>query len=110
MDAESCQIMAPPTWASSSRNARWTASCKAAAWELRRSPSSSPRVRFHALSPLTFRLLQRLAEQPALSGREHLQALAAEAGAPDPGAFEAEGARMLAQLRRDGVLLGTRTD
>ena len=66
------------------------------------------RVRFHALSPLTFRLLQRLAEQPALTGREHLQALATEAGAPDPAAFVAEGARMLAQLRQDGVLLGTR--
>lgn len=67
-------------------------------------------VRFHSLSPLTFRLLQRLSEQPALSGREHLRALAAEAGAPDPAAFEAEGTRMLDQLRHDGVLLGTRND
>ena len=33
-----------------------------------------------------------------------------DAGAPDPAAFEAEGARMLDQLRQDGVLLGIRTD
>lgn len=67
-------------------------------------------VRFHALSPLTFRLLQRLSEQPALTGREQLLALAAEAGAPDAEAFLAEGERMLDQLRRDGVLLGTALD
>lgn len=66
------------------------------------------KVRFHALSPLTFRLLQRISEAPDLSGREQLQALAAEAGAADVAAFVAEGAGMLEQLRRDGVLLGTR--
>ncbi|MCZ7153692.1 HvfC family peptide modification chaperone, partial [Salmonella enterica] len=38
-------------------------------------------VRFSELTPLTFRLLQRLAEVPALGGREHLLALAAEAAA-----------------------------
>lgn len=73
---------------------------------VRRDPGHA--VRFHTLSPLTFRLLQRLSEQPDLCGREQLQALADEAGAADPAAFLAEGARMLGQLRRDGVLLGTR--
>lgn len=66
-------------------------------------------VRFHALSPLTFRLLQRLSESPALSGRDHLLALAREAGHAEPAAFVEQGAQMLSQLRRDGVLLGTRT-
>ena len=65
------------------------------------------RVHFHSLSPLTFRLLQRLAEQPGLTGRAQLEALANEAGAPDPDAFYGQGRAMLAQLRRDGVLLGT---
>lgn len=65
------------------------------------------RVHFHSLSPLTFRLLQRLAEQPGLTGRAQLEALAEEAGVPDPDAFVGQGRAMLAQLRRDGVLLGT---
>lgn len=68
------------------------------------------RVHFHSLSPLTFRLLQRLSEQPGLSGRAQLEALAAEASAPDVEAFVDEGRRMLDQLRRDGVLLGIQPD
>ena len=67
-------------------------------------------VSFHALTPLTFRLLQRLDESPELSGHEQLLALATEAGAPDPDAFCAEGATMLAQLRAEGTVLGTRLD
>ena len=67
-------------------------------------------VSFHALTPLTFRLLQRLDESPGLSGREQLLALAAEAAAPDPEAFCAEGATMLALLRAEGTVLGTRLD
>lgn len=67
-------------------------------------------VSFHALTPLTFRLLQRLDEQPALSGREQLRALAGEAGAPDADAFLAEGAAMLARLRAEGTVLGARRD
>lgn len=66
------------------------------------------RVHFHRLSPLTFRLLQRLAEHPDLDGRAQLHALAIEAAAPDVVAFVAQGATMLAQLKHDGVLLGTR--
>lgn len=71
---------------------------------------TSGEVSFHALTPLTFRLLQRLDEQPALSGREQLLALAAEAGAPDPEAFLGEGAAMLAQLHAEGTVLGARRD
>ncbi len=73
---------------------------------LRREPDG--RVSFHGLSPLTFRLLERLDLEPALPGRDQLAALAAEAGAEDVEAFVHDGARMLAQLRRDGTLLGTR--
>ena len=67
-------------------------------------------VSFHALTPLTFRLLQRLDELPTLSGRDQLLALAAEAGAPDPEAFLGDGAAMLAQLRAEGTVLGARRD
>ncbi|WP_242112145.1 HvfC family RiPP maturation protein [Luteimonas aquatica] len=66
------------------------------------------KVSFHALSPLTYRLLQRLDLEPTLSGREQLRALAAEAGAQDIEAFEREGAAMLARLREEGTVLGTR--
>lgn len=65
-------------------------------------------VSFHALTPLSFRLLQRLDERPDLDGRAQLVALAAEAGAPDVQAFVDEGARMLAQMRAEGTVLGTR--
>jgi hypothetical protein len=66
------------------------------------------KVRFNEISALTFRLLQRLDESPALTGREQLLALASEASAPDPNAFVATGRDMFQQLRTSGVLLGTR--
>ncbi len=65
-------------------------------------------VSFHALTPLSFRLLQRLDAEPELSGREQLQALAAEAGAADSDALLHDGAAMLALMRAEGTLLGTR--
>lgn len=65
-------------------------------------------VAFVELSPLTFRLLQRVEDMPACTGAEHLRALAAEAGAADVDAFVADGARMLHALRADGTLLGGR--
>lgn len=65
------------------------------------------KVSFHQLSALTFRLLQRLDAEPELSGRQHLIALAAEAGAADQETFIREGAAILDQLRREGTLLGT---
>lgn len=66
------------------------------------------KVRFSELSPLSFRLLQRLSDEPGLSGHEQLQALAAEALAPDPGAFIALGHDMLRQFLASSVILGTR--
>jgi uncharacterized protein len=68
------------------------------------------KVSFHELSPLTFRLLQRLDTEPQYTGREHLALLAAEAGAADVEAFVREGAAMLMQLHREGTVLGTRID
>ena len=66
------------------------------------------KVGFNELSPLSFRLLQRLSDEPGLSGREQLLALAAEALAPDPDAFIALGHDMLRQFLASGVVLGTR--
>lgn len=64
-------------------------------------------VRFSELSPLAFRLLQRLGEEPTLSGRDQLLALAQEAGAADPAPFLAQGRQLMEQMRASGVLLGT---
>lgn len=65
-------------------------------------------VRFSELSPLAFRLVQRLHESPELSGRQHLQALAAEAGSDDIAAFVEHGRVLLEQMRGNGVVLGVR--
>lgn len=73
---------------------------------LRREPDGA--VRFSELSPLAFRLLQRLAELPGLSGREQLQALSQEAAAPDPAAFVESGVALLEQMLASGVLLAPR--
>jgi hypothetical protein len=73
---------------------------------LRREPDGD--VRFSRLSPLAFRLAQRLGEHPQLSGREQLQALAAEAGIDDEATFLEQGLQLLEQFRRTGVVLGTR--
>ena len=67
-------------------------------------------VSFHALTPLSFRLLQRLDAEPDLSGLGQLRALATEAGAADAEAFAREGAAMLAHMRAEGTILGTRQD
>ena len=64
-------------------------------------------VHFSELSPLVFRLLALLDEDPHRSGRATLEVLAREAAAMDVGQFIAEGAAMLRQLRKQGVLLGT---
>lgn len=61
-------------------------------------------VLFSELSPLAFRLLQRLEEAPQLSGREQLRALAAEAGSDDAAAFVDMGAGLLRQMRANGVV------
>jgi len=73
---------------------------------VRREPDGM--VSFHALTPLAWRLLERLGAEPALSGREQLEALAVEAGAPDVDAFVHEGHALLRQFRAEGTVLGTR--
>ncbi len=75
---------------------------------LRREPDGT--VSFHALTPLTFRLLQRLDAEPGLCGREQLLALATEAGADEPQLFLGDGAAQLGAYRQEGTILGTRTD
>jgi hypothetical protein len=65
-------------------------------------------VAFQQLSPLAYRLLQRLDQHPELDGRSQLRALAGEAGASSVDAFVEDGARMLRQFRETGVILGTR--
>ena len=72
---------------------------------LRREDDGS--IRFSALSPLLFRLLE-LVREGARSGRELLAQLAAEAGQADEAAFLAEALPMLERLRRERVLPGTR--
>ncbi len=67
-------------------------------------------VSFHALTPLSFRLLQRLDAEPGLNGLQQLRALAAEAGAANAEAFAREGTAMLAHMRGEGTILGTRRD
>ncbi|MCU0122258.1 putative DNA-binding domain-containing protein [Pseudomonas sp. B2M1-30] len=61
-------------------------------------------VKFSELSPLAWRLLQRIAEFPALSGREQLEALATEAGMPVTASFIDSGLVLLRQMHEDGVV------
>lgn len=64
-------------------------------------------VAFLEVNAVTARLLQRLEEQPELSGREHLLALAEEAGL-DPDTALNFGAQTLGDLHGRDVILGTR--
>ena len=68
----------------------------------------SGQVRFAELSPLVYRLLERLDLFPDLDGRAQLAALAVEAQTTDNSRFIAEGYAMLTQLQAEGVVLGTR--
>ncbi|MGH8083417.1 MAG: HvfC family RiPP maturation protein [Lysobacter sp.] len=61
-------------------------------------------VRFSELSPLAYRLIERIGESPQLSGREQLQALAQEAGSDDVAAFLELGQGLLRQMRASGVI------
>jgi len=61
-------------------------------------------VRFSVLSPLAWRLLQRLGEYPELTGREQLQGLAVEVGMTGDCGFMDGGLALLQQLQGDGVL------
>lgn len=64
-------------------------------------------VRFSAISPLVYRLLELLGEADGRNGRQLLEQLADEAQAYTRDAFLQEGTRMLARLREEGTLLGT---
>jgi hypothetical protein len=61
-------------------------------------------VKFAELSPLAWRLLQRIEESPALDGRQQLQDLAVEAGVAASVAFMDSGWLLLRQFHEDGVL------
>lgn len=64
-------------------------------------------IHFTELNPMTHRLLRLLAERPDLSGAELLRQLAEETGYPAD-QLVLHGTQILEDLRRRGVLLGTR--
>jgi hypothetical protein len=61
-------------------------------------------VKFSALSPLAWRLLQRIEECPQLDGREQLEGLAVEAGMAGASEFMENGAVLLRQMHEEGVV------
>ena len=61
-------------------------------------------VKFSELSPLAWRLLQRIGEFPQLSGRAQLEGLAVEAGATGSTAFIDSGLALLRQMHGEGVV------
>lgn len=61
-------------------------------------------VHFSELSPLAWRLLQRIEQSPELSGRVQLQELAVEAGATDRRDFMDSGLILLQQMHGEGVI------
>ncbi|MDG2517906.1 HvfC family RiPP maturation protein [Lysobacter soli] len=65
-------------------------------------------VQFTRISPLVYSLLESLSNH-AWTGRAHLTALASRVGV-EPAVLEADGLRMLRDLRERGVVLGTRID
>ncbi|MHC8320977.1 HvfC family RiPP maturation protein [Pseudomonas sp. GB2N2] len=61
-------------------------------------------VKFSELSPLAWRLLQRIGEFNQLNGREQLEGLAVEAGATGSQDFIDSGAALLRQMHGEGVV------
>jgi hypothetical protein len=61
-------------------------------------------VKFSGLSPLAWRLLQRIEAFPELDGRAQLQALAVEAGATGSQDFMDNGLALLRQMHEEGVV------
>lgn len=61
-------------------------------------------VKFSGLSPLAWRLLQRISEFALLTGREQLQALAQEAGQSASASFMDSGLALLQQMHEDQVI------
>jgi hypothetical protein len=68
------------------------------------------RVRFLAVNAMTLRLVERLQQQPDLTGAAQLAALAGELPQLDPAAVRSGGASALAELRAAEILLGIRPD
>lgn len=68
------------------------------------------RIAFSELSPLLYRLLERLELHPGLSGHQQLRALAQEAQLPADATFLANGGAMLQQLRTRACVPGTRLE
>lgn len=66
------------------------------------------RVRFNEINAVTARLLALLQDNRSTSGAELLNRIAAELHHPNPGAVIEGGARILEDLRSQGVILGTR--
>ena len=66
------------------------------------------RVEVLEINALTQRLLALLQEEQPRTGRQVLAAIAAELSHPEPDQVVAAGGRMLADLRRRDVILGTR--
>lgn len=63
-------------------------------------------VRFAAISPLVYRLVELLGEG-GRTGSDALRQLAQEAGVDDVPAFVEQGAAMLARMHEEGTVLGT---
>lgn len=63
-------------------------------------------VRFAAISPLVYRLVELLGDGDR-AGADVLRQLAGEAGVDDVPAFVEQGAQMLARMRDEGTVLGT---
>lgn len=72
--------------------------------------AASGEVRFSTLSPLLYQLLASIAANQDLGGLALLRALAAGIGHADAEAFIDEARPMLARLREEGVVPGTRID
>ncbi|TBU79797.1 DUF2063 domain-containing protein [Pseudomonas daroniae] len=69
------------------------------------------RVRFAELSPLAWRLLERIEQFPELEGRSQLQGLAVEAEVADVDDFMANGLTLLQQMHSEGVIgVGVRAE
>jgi hypothetical protein len=66
-------------------------------------------VKFSELSPLAWRLMQRIEEFPELNGRAQLEGLAVEAGASGSAGFMDSGAALLRQMHGEGVFGGSMT-
>jgi hypothetical protein len=61
-------------------------------------------VKFSELSPLAWRLLQRIEELPELDGRAQLHGLALEAGTSGSQVFFDNGLALLQQMHEEGVV------